>query len=71
MAAAIPDLTPLDFYLWGHKKSIMYKTSVSSGMDLIAGIAEAAARVRNTPGQFEQVRESMCRRCRRGEWKEF
>ena len=55
MAAAIPDLTPLDFYLWGHKKSIMYKTSVSSGMDLIAGIAEAAGRVCDPLGQLERV----------------
>nr|XP_015922443.2 uncharacterized protein LOC107450974 [Parasteatoda tepidariorum] len=58
-----PDLTPLDFYLWGHMKSIVYETPVTSDMDLIARIAEAAVRVRDTPGQFERVRESMRRRC--------
>ena len=31
-------------------------------MDLIARKGEAAARLRDTPGQFEQVRESMRRR---------
>lgn len=58
-----PDLTPLDFYLWGHMKALVYETPVTSDMDLIGRIAEAAARVRDTPGQFERVRESMRRRC--------
>lgn len=56
-------------------KSIVYETPVTSDMDLIAWIAEAAAHIHDTLGQFERVRESMHRRCEtlkeRGEWKEF
>jgi hypothetical protein len=29
-----PDLTPLDFYLWGHLKTNIYKTSVEDIDDL-------------------------------------
>lgn len=58
-----PDLTPLDFYLWGHLKCMVYETPVPSDMDLMARIVEAAARVRETTGQIERVRDSMRRRC--------
>ena len=40
-------------------KSMVYETLVTSDMDLIARIAEEAARVRDTLGQFERIRESM------------
>ena len=59
-----PDLTPLHFYLWKHMKSMVNETPVTLDMYLIASIAEAAARVRDIPGQFERVRESMHRHCR-------
>ena len=62
--ARSPDLNPLDFYLWGHMKPLVYETLVASYMDLISRIAKAASRVRDTPGQFERVRESMRRRCK-------
>lgn len=29
-----PDLNPLDFYLWGHLKSVVYKTPVENELDL-------------------------------------
>ena len=46
-------------------KSMVYETPVTSDMELIARITEAAARVRNIPGQFERICESMPmrRRC--------
>ena len=56
-------LTPLDFYLWGHMKSMVYETSVTSDMDLIARITEAASCIHDTPGQFVRVREPIRRRC--------
>ena len=31
-----PDLTPLDFFLWGHMKSLIYATPVESEEDLVA-----------------------------------
>ena len=32
----LPDLTPLDFFLWGHMKSLVYDTQVESEQSLIA-----------------------------------
>uniref|UniRef100_A0A1Y1MEB7 Tc1-like transposase DDE domain-containing protein n=1 Tax=Photinus pyralis TaxID=7054 RepID=A0A1Y1MEB7_PHOPY len=32
--ARSPDLTPLDFFLWGHLKSVVYKTEPASINDL-------------------------------------
>ena len=37
-----PDLTPLDFFVWGHMKSLIYATPVESEEDLVARIAVAA-----------------------------
>ncbi|GFX82535.1 DUF4817 domain-containing protein [Trichonephila clavipes] len=59
-----PDLSPLDFYLWGAMKGLVYDTPVVSEMDLVARISIAAARIREMPGVFEDVRQSMSRRCR-------
>ena len=52
-----PDLTPLDFYLWGHMKSHINETPVESEEDITARIAVAA-------GVFGNVRDSLRRRCR-------
>jgi hypothetical protein len=38
-----PDLTPLDFFLWGHVKAPIYILPPDSEEDLIACVAEAAA----------------------------
>lgn len=59
-----PDLSPLDFFLWGAMKSLVYDTPVNSAVDLVARISIAAATIRETPGIFEHVRSSMSRRCR-------
>ncbi|GBN31856.1 hypothetical protein AVEN_39273-1 [Araneus ventricosus] len=48
-------------FLWGHLKSLVYATPVDSDEDLVARIA--AARVRELPGIFESVRQSLHRRC--------
>ncbi|GFV36331.1 transposable element Tcb1 transposase [Trichonephila clavipes] len=47
--------------LW---KGLVYDTPVVSEMDLVARISIAAARIRELPGVFEDVRQSMSRRCR-------
>lgn len=59
-----PDLTPLDFFLWGHVKSIVYRTPVDTVAELRARIVAAFERVRTTPGIFQRVQESMLQRCR-------
>lgn len=57
-----PDLNPLDFYLWGHLKSLVYSTAVDNVITLRARIEAACQTVRNTPGIFDRVRTSMQRR---------
>ncbi|GFW42820.1 transposable element Tcb1 transposase [Trichonephila clavipes] len=58
------DLSPLDFFLWGAMKGLVYDAPVVSEMDLVARISIAAARIREMAGVFEDVRQSMSRRCR-------
>jgi hypothetical protein len=45
-----PDLNLLDFYLWGHLKSVMYSTAVADVPTLRAHIAATCQTVRTTPG---------------------
>ncbi|GBL93627.1 hypothetical protein AVEN_25625-1 [Araneus ventricosus] len=59
-----PELNPLDFFFWGHLKSLVYQTPVDTLEDLAARIAVASANIANTPVMFERVRRSLVRRCR-------
>lgn len=59
-----PDLNPLDFFFWGHLKSLVYQTPVDTLEDLTARIVVASADIASTPGMFERVRQSFVRRCR-------
>ena len=61
--ARSPDLNPLDFFLWGHLKSQVYATPIDREEDLLTRIQDAANDIRNTPGVFARVRQSMIRRC--------
>ena len=61
--ARSPDLTCLDFFFWGYMKSMVYETDIDSEEDLAARIVSAAAEVRETPGIFGRVRQSMACRC--------
>ncbi|KAJ4443930.1 hypothetical protein ANN_05719 [Periplaneta americana] len=58
-----PDLTCLDFFLWGHMKQLVYETVVETEEDLVARITIAADAIANMPGIFERTRQSMIRRC--------
>lgn len=62
--ARSPDLTPLDYFLWGHMKQLVYRTPVESEIDLVGRITEAAARIQEDVNVFEQVRQSFVQRCR-------
>lgn len=62
--ARSPDLTPLDFFLWGHMKNLVYATPVESEQDLVARIVAAAGEITDNPQIFEGVRQSLERRCR-------
>ena len=41
-----PDLTPLDFYLWGHLKSMVYSVKIRNLQHLVQRIEDACAAVR-------------------------
>lgn len=58
-----PDLSSIDFFLWGALKGAVYATPIDTDMDLVARIACAAADIKENPGVFERVRQSMVRRC--------
>lgn len=57
-----PDLNALDFFLWGHLKSLVYHTPVENEQDLRQRIINGCNQIRNTPGIFERVRNSIHRR---------
>ncbi|KAJ4428313.1 hypothetical protein ANN_24332 [Periplaneta americana] len=57
-----PDLTPLDFFLWGDVKCFVYETPIDSAEDLVARVVEAAHVIRNNVGLFERCRHSIVRR---------
>lgn len=58
-----PDLSSLDFFLWGAMKAAVYDTPVESALDLVARIVCAAADIQANAGVYERVRQSMIRRC--------
>ncbi|KAJ4445979.1 hypothetical protein ANN_12665 [Periplaneta americana] len=60
-----PDLNPLDFYLWGHLKSLVYSSPVPDLESLRNRIVACSEDIRNTPGVWDRVRRSMRHRCER------
>ena len=52
-------MTPLDFYFWGHLKSLVYETPVLPGEELIGRIVNECERIRETSDIFEQVQHSL------------
>ena len=58
-----PDFTPLDFYLWGHMKTLVYETPVQSEMDLVARVAVAAGDIAQDRRMLSLLQESLQQRC--------
>ena len=61
--ACSPYLTCLDFFLWGYMKSMVYETDIDCEENLVARIVSAAAEIRETPGIFRRVCQSMAHQC--------
>lgn len=57
-----PDLTPVDFFLWGHMKNLVYETPVETEEDLVARVMAAAYIIKHTPGLMGRVYDNMLRR---------
>jgi hypothetical protein len=53
-----PDLNPLDFYLWGHLKSLVYAAPIDNEEALHNGIVDACQTICSYPGIFERMRRS-------------
>ncbi|KAJ8868715.1 hypothetical protein PR048_030254 [Dryococelus australis] len=67
--ARSPDLTPLEYFLWGHMKGLIYQTSVESEEELLAWVMAVADLGR--PGIGDRVYQNMVRRyrvCVRRRW---
>ncbi|EFN73558.1 hypothetical protein EAG_11370, partial [Camponotus floridanus] len=60
--ARSPDLNRLNYYLWGHLKSIVYKTSIDNVEILRQRVEDGCPEIRAIPGILEKVRQSMMRR---------
>ena len=43
-----PDLTAMDFFIWGEMKCLVYETPIDTHEELVARVAEAAAIIRET-----------------------
>lgn len=59
-----PDLTPLDFHLWGHLKTLVYSTPVDTREELLQRIRIHCDVIRNNPGLLWRVQQSTIRRTR-------
>lgn len=72
--ARSPDLNPLDFFVWGHLKTIVYRTEIADEADLQQRIFAAAETIRNRPGTLTHVRDNFRRRleaCLRADGSHF
>ena len=54
-----PDLTPLDYYFWGHMKTLVYETKVNSREELRCHIFAVAERICNHPDNIASATQSL------------
>lgn len=52
-----PDLTPLDFFLWGYMKDCVYSVQINTREQLLARIEEAAVKVREKMAELNMSDE--------------
>ncbi|KAJ4434499.1 hypothetical protein ANN_23061 [Periplaneta americana] len=51
-----PDFTPLDFYLWGHLKAVVYSTPVNNAEELLQRVENACQLISDNNMVFERTR---------------
>ncbi|KAJ8892186.1 hypothetical protein PR048_004766 [Dryococelus australis] len=54
-----PKLSPLDLFVWGHLKSLVYKTPVTQLDNLSSRIMHACNLIQNTPGMLGKMGQSL------------
>jgi hypothetical protein len=57
-----PDLNPLDFYLWGHLKTLVYSNPTPDVDSLRQRVEQGCASIRRIDGLCERIRQSLMRR---------
>jgi hypothetical protein len=57
-----PDLTPLNFFLWGYMQSLVYETPVETQHNLVARTTVATGINREMPAIFQRVQHNIARR---------
>ena len=60
----LPDMKPLDYFMWGSRKSMVYSTPVTSEENLIAQVHGAIETLTRQPHLLGYVCEAQHRRCR-------
>jgi len=54
-----PDVTPLDYYLWGHMKTLVYETKIESRAALHDHSFAATEHIRNHPDNVASATRSL------------
>jgi hypothetical protein len=62
LACMIPNLNPLDFWLWGHLKTSVYSAPINDLEVLQQQVQNACQEIQVKPGIFDTVRNSVWRR---------
>jgi hypothetical protein len=57
-----PDVNPLDFYLWGHLKTLVYSNPTPDVDTLRQPVEQGCASIRRVDGLCERIRQSLMRR---------
>lgn len=60
-----PDLTPLDYFLWGYMKAIVYEDEVDTVEELRRRIIAAADQIRGNPEVIRRATEDLLKRSRK------
>lgn len=61
--ARSPDLTPIDFFLWGHVKQLVFKKVCNSEAEMRSRIITAFEKIKLDTEVLRRVRASVIRRC--------
>lgn len=62
--ARSPDLNPIDFFIWGYYKEIVYAREVNSEEELRQKLRESETVIRENSGAFRRLKVNFLRRCR-------
>lgn len=59
-----PDLNPVDFFIWGYYKELVYKSEYSSIEQLRQKLNQAQMKIREKEDSFRRLKRNFIKRCR-------